>query len=212
MTIGLLGKKLGMTQVFLDDGTAESVTVLEAGPCTITQVKTKAKDGYEAVQLGFGETRRLSKPEEGHLKRAGGKFPHLKEFPASDAVAVQVGQKVDASIFKAGDLVDVTGITKGRGYAGVVKRHGFKGGPKTHGQSDRQRAPGSIGSGTTPGKVIKGLRMSGHYGVEQVTVRNIKVVRVDPQRNLLLLRGAVPGASRGVVTVRHAKKTLGKGS
>ncbi|MBI4340527.1 MAG: 50S ribosomal protein L3 [Chloroflexi bacterium] len=210
MTIGIIGKKLGMSQVFLDNGTLEPVTVLLAGPCTITQVKTVANDGYEAVQLGFGDAKLLNKPEAGHLRRVGSRFTFLREFPVRDIGEVQVGQKVDASLFKAGDLVDVTGTTKGRGFAGVVKRHGFAGGPKTHGQSDRHRAPGAIGSGTSPGKIIKGLRMAGHYGVERVTVRNIKVVRVDPERNLLLLGGAVPGANNGVVMVCHAKKTLGR--
>ncbi len=212
MTLGILGRKLGMTQVFLEDGTVEAVTVVQAGPCVVTQVKTKVKDGYEAVQIGFGEAKRMNKPEEGHLKRTGGKFTHLKEFPAEDVDAVQVGQKVDASIFKAGDLVDVTGVTRGRGFSGGVRRHGFKGGPKTHGQSDRHRAPGAIGSGTSPGKVWKGLRMAGHYGVEQVTVQNMKVVRVDAERGLLLLRGAVPGANQSMLTVRPAKSEQGKGS
>ncbi|MBI4310400.1 MAG: 50S ribosomal protein L3 [Chloroflexi bacterium] len=211
MTTGIVGKKLGMTQVFLEDGTVEHVTVVEAGPCVVTQVKTKAKDGYEAVQVGFGEAKRLTQPEEGHLKRAGGKYAHLREFAATDIDAVQVGQKVDASIFKPGDIVDVIGTSKGRGFAGVVKRHHFKGGPKTHGQSDRHRAPGAIGSGTTPGKIIKGLRMAGHMGVERVTAQNITVVRVDAERNLLVLRGSVPGANQGVVVVRHTA-TKGKGS
>lgn len=201
-----------MTQVFLDNGNVEYVTVVQAGPCVITQVKTKSKDGYEAVQIGFGEPKRLTKPEEGHLKQANGRFAHLKEFPAADIDAVQVGQKVDASIFKPGDLVDVTGVTKGRGFSGVVRRHSFRGGPKTHGQSDRWRAPGAISSGTTPGKILKGKRMAGHYGVDQVTVHNMSVVRVDPERNLLLVRGAVPGANQALVSVRHAKKTSGKGS
>lgn len=210
MTLGILGTKLGMTQVFMDDGTVESVTVLQAGPCVVTQVKTKAKDGYEAVQVGFGEAKGLTKPEEGHTKRAGGKFRHLREFPADNVDALQVGQKVEASIFKAGDLVDVSGVTKGRGYGGVVKLHGFRGGPKTHGQSDRQRRPGASSAGTTPGKLWKGHRMSGHMGVNNVTVRNMKVVRVDAERGLMLLRGAVPGANQGLVAVRPVKSTLGK--
>ncbi len=211
MTLGIVGKKLGMTQVFLDDGTVESVTVVQAGPCVVTQVKTKARDGYEAVQVGFGESKRLTKPEEGHLKRANGKFTHLREFPATNVDALQVGQKVEASIFKAGDLVDVSGVTKGRGYGGVVKRHHFRGGPKTHGQSDRQRRPGASSAGTTPGKLWKGHRMSGHLGVDNVTVKNMTVVRVDAERGLVLLRGAVPGANQGVVTVRPAKSSQGKG-
>lgn len=207
MTIGLLGKKIGMTQLFLEDGLVEMVTAVEAGPCVVTQVKTKAKDGYEAVQLGFSEARRLTKPMEGHLRRTG-KFRYLRELPASDIGAVQVGDKVDVGLFHPGDLVDIIGVSKGRGFAGGVKRHGFKGGPKTHGQSDRQRAPGSIGSGTTPGRVIKGLRMAGHMGNHRVTVRNLEVVQVDAERNLLLLRGGLPGAKESLVIVRQAKKTL----
>ncbi|MDP2726333.1 MAG: 50S ribosomal protein L3 [Dehalococcoidia bacterium] len=206
-TIGLLGKKVGMTQLFLEDGRVEGVTAVEAGPCVVTQVKTKAKDGYEAVQLGFGEARHLTQPMEGHLRRTS-KFRNLRELPTTDIGAVQVGDKVDVSLFHPGDLVDVVGLTKGRGFAGGVKRHGFKGGPKTHGQSDRQRAPGSIGSGTTPGRVIKGLRMAGHMGNHRVTVRNLEVVQVDAERNLLLLRGGLPGSNGGLLLVRQTKKTL----
>ncbi|MFH1141279.1 MAG: 50S ribosomal protein L3 [Chloroflexota bacterium] len=207
MTIGLLAKKIGMTQLFLEDGRVEGVTALEAGPCVVTQVKTRANDGYEAVQLGFGEARRLTKPMEGHLRRTG-KFRYLREMPASDIGAVQVGDKVDVSLFHPGDLVDIIGLSKGRGFAGGVKRYHFKGGPKTHGQSDRQRAPGAIGSGTTPGRVIKGLRMAGHMGNHRVTVPNLEVVQVDAERNLLLLRGGIPGAKESLVIVRQAKKSL----
>ncbi len=207
MTIGLLGKKIGMTQLFLENGLVEMVTAVEAGPCVVTQVKTKAKDGYEAVQLGFSEARKLTKPMEGHLRRAG-KFRYLRELPVSDIGAVQVGDKVDVSLFHPGDLVDIVGVSKGRGFAGGVKRYHFKGGPKTHGQSDRQRAPGSIGAGTTPGRVIKGLRMAGHMGNHRVTVRNLEVVQVDAERNLLLVRGGLPGARESLVIVRQAKKSL----
>ena len=205
MIHGILGKKIGMTQVFNDDGTMVAVTAIEAGPCTIAQVKTKVRDGYDAVQLGFGEAKRLNSPQKGHL-RGGGMSKHLCEFKADDALAHQVGEKVDAGIFKAGDFVDITGVSKGRGFAGVVKRHGFRGGPKTHGQSDRHRAPGSIGSTTTPGRVLKGTRMAGHMGNEQVTVKHLQVVEADPVRNLLLVKGAVPGARSGLLLVKKSSK------
>ena len=205
MTIGLLGKKIGMTQVFLEDGRAEAVTVVEAGPCMVTQVKTMAKDGYEAVQLGYGEARRLAKPQEGHLRRTR-KLRYLRELPASDLSDMQVGQSVDVSLFQPGDLVDVTGKSKGRGFAGGVRRHGFHGGPKTHGQSDRHRAPGSIGAGTTPGRVLKGKKMAGHMGDVRVTTQGLQVVHVDVERNILLLKGAVPGARTGLLIVRQSRK------
>ena len=204
MVEGILGKKVGMTQVFRPDGTVEAVTVIEAGPCVVTQVKTPNKEGYAAVQLGFGEAKRLNSPEKGHLKGLGN-FKHLKEFRVSDPASAQVGQKVDVGIFKTGDTVDVTGTSKGRGFAGVVKRYHFAGGPKTHGQSDRHRAPGSVGSTTTPGRVLKGLRMAGHMGSEQVTARHLKVVTADPARNLLTVRGPVPGARNGLVIIRKAE-------
>ena len=207
MPIGLLGEKLGMTQVFQEDGTAQAVTVLEAGPCMVTQVKTMAKDGYEAVQLSFGEKRRLNKPEEGHLRQAG-KFRYLRELPPADLDYVQVGQTVDVSIFQPGDIINVTGTTKGRGFAGGIKRHGFSGGPKTHGQSDRHRAPGSIGAGTTPGRVFKGKRMAGHMGNVRVTAQNVEVIQVDLERNLLLIRGSVPGANRQLVLIQHTNKGI----
>ena len=210
MTIGLLGKKIGMTQVFREDGRAEAVTAVEAGPCMVTQVKTRAKDGYEAVQLGFDEVRRLIKPLEGHLRRTA-KYRHLQELPARDINDMQVGQRVDASLFQPGDLVDVTGTSKGRGFAGTIKRHGFHGGPKTHGQSDRHRAPGSIGAGTSPGRVFKGKKMAGHMGNVRVTVQELEVIQVDPDRNLLLIRGAVPGARNGLIVIRQSKKSLRKG-
>ena len=202
MPIGLLGEKLGMTQVFREDGTAQAVTVLEAGPCMVTQVKTVAKDGYEAVQLSFREKRRLNKAEEGHL-RGIGSFRYLRELPPADLNYVQVGQTVDVSIFQPGDVINVTGTTKGRGFAGGIKRHGFSGGPKTHGQSDRHRAPGSIGAGTTPGRVFKGKRMAGHMGAVRVTARNVEVVQVDVERNLLLIKGSVPGANQQLVLIQH---------
>ena len=207
MPIGLLGEKLGMTQVFREDGTAQAVTVLEAGPCMVTQVKTMAKDGYEAVQLSFGEKRRLKRAEEGHLRQMG-KFRYLRELPPADLDYVQVGQTVDVSIFQPGDIINVTGTTKGRGFAGGIKRHGFSGGPKTHGQSDRHRAPGSIGAGTTPGRVFKGKRMAGHMGSVRVTAQNVEVVQVDVERNLLLIKGSVPGANRQLVLIQHTTEGI----
>ena len=207
MPIGLLGEKLGMTQIFREDGIAQAVTVLEAGPCMVTQVKTMAKDGYEAVQLSFREKRRLNRAEEGHLRQMG-KFRYLRELPPANLDYVQVGQTVDVSIFQPGDIINVTGTTKGRGFAGGIKRHGFSGGPKTHGQSDRHRAPGSIGAGTTPGRVFKGKRMAGHMGSVRVTAQNVEVVKVDVERNLLLIKGSVPGANRQLVLIQHTTEGI----
>lgn len=203
MTQGIIGKKLGMTQIFRDDAKAEAVTAIEAGPCTVTQVKTAAKDGYNAAQLGFGDTKRLKSPERGHLEGLG-QFKYLQEFRIGDNEAIEVGQRIDASLFKAGDLVDITGVSKGKGFAGVVKRHHFAGGPKTHGQSDRHRAPGSIGATTSPGRVFKGQRMAGHMGNRRVTVRHLEVIEADPARNLLLVKGAVPGARNGLLLIRKS--------
>lgn len=203
MITGILGKKVGMTQVFQDDGAVVAVTAIEAGPCTVTQIKTKAKEGYDAVQLGFGQAKRINRPQRGHLKKLG-LYRHLREFRVEDASKIQLGDSVDVGIFHPGDLVDVTGTSKGRGFAGVVKRHHFAGGPKSHGQSDRHRAPGSIGAGTDPGRVIKGLKMAGHMGDERVTVQKLQVVKADPERNLLLVRGAVPGARNGLLIVRKS--------
>ncbi len=205
MEAGLIGRKLGMTQLFTEDGGIVPVTAIEAGPCTVVQVKTEEKDGYQAVQVGFGHKKRLNKPEQGHLKDLGS-FRALREFRVTDASAYKLGQKLDVGMFQAGALVDVTGRSRGMGFAGVVKRHHFAGGPKTHGQSDRHRAPGAIGSGTTPGRVWKNLRMAGHMGDARVTTQNLKIVQVDPARNLLLVRGAVPGVKDGVVIVRLARK------
>ena len=203
VTSGIIGRKLGMTQIFRDNGEAQAVTAVEAGPCTVVQVRTVAREGYSAVQLGFGEAKRLKSPQRGHLKGLG-QFRYLREFRVDDAEAIAVGDKVDVSLFQEGDLVDVTGISKGKGFAGVVKRHGFAGGPKTHGQSDRLRHPGSIGATTSPGRVFKGLRMAGHMGSERVTVRNLKVVKADPERNRLLLKGAVPGNRNGLLLIRKS--------
>lgn len=205
MVEGLLGRKVGMTHVFDDRGRAIPVTVLQVGPCFVTQIKTRDTDGYEAVQLGFEESKRISKPERGHLKNLP-PLRHLREMKTTSTEDVQLGQAIDVSIFEPGQVVDVTGTSKGKGFAGVVKRHGFAGGPKTHGQSDRLRAPGSIGATSTPGKVLKGMRMAGHMGDERVTVKGLQIVQVDRERNVLLVKGAVPGASGGLVAVRRARQ------
>jgi large subunit ribosomal protein L3 len=202
MIKGTIGRKIGMAQLFRDDGEVV-VTAIEAGPCFVTQVKTEAKDGYDAVQLCFGEAKLLNSPQKGHLKEIG-QFKHLREFSLDDVNSVQVGQKIDVDMFKPGDLLDVTGISKGKGFAGVVKRHHFAGGPKTHGQSDRHRAPGSIGATTSPGRVFKGTRMAGRMGDRRVTTRNLKVLEVDLARHLLLVRGAVPGARKGLLLIKKA--------
>jgi len=207
MLRGILGKKIGMTRVYRDNGVIESVTAIEAGPCTVVQVKKTPKEGYNAVQLGFGDSKRLTSPEKGHVKELGN-FQHLREF-REDTNEVKVGDKVDVNVFKAGDHVDITGISKGKGFAGVVKRHGFAGGPKTHGQSDRHRHPGAIGSTTTPGRIWKGLRMAGRMGGEQVTVRHLEVFQADPERNLLLIIGAVPGIRSGLLLIRKSKEKSG---
>lgn len=199
---GILGKKIGMTQLYREN-LEIAVTAIEAGPCCIIQVKAVEKDKYNAVQIGFGETKSLTKPEKGHLK-ANGNYRHLREFRIDDVKDYQVGQKIDVGMFKAGDIVQVEGISKGKGFAGGVKRYHFRGGPKTHGQSDRHRAPGSVGSTTTPGRVFKGLRMAGHLGDRKVTARGLEVVEVDKAKNLLLLKGAVPGAKGGILLIEKA--------
>ena len=198
----LLGKKIGTTQYFDQTGRAVCVTAVEVGPCTVTQVKTIERDGYASAQIGFEEVKRRTQSLAGHLKPSGGLFRHLREVEIDDGSEVEVGQQLDVGMFEAGQKVDATGASKGRGFAGGVKRHHFRGGPKTHGQSDRHRAPGSIGAGSTPGRVIKGLKMAGHMGNERVTVRNLKVVEADADRNLLLLEGAVPGAHNSIVMIR----------
>jgi large subunit ribosomal protein L3 len=205
MIEGIIGRKLGMTQIFNEDGKVVAVTAIETGPCTVIQVKTRAKEGYCAAQLGFGEAKRLKSHQRGHLRELG-QFRYLREFRMDDSEAVDVGQKVDVSLFKVGEMVNVTGTSKGKGFAGVVKRYHFSGGPKTHGQSDRHRAPGSIGAGTSPGRVFKGTRMAGHMGNKRVTLRHLEVFEADPSRNLLLVKGAVPGAKNGLVLIRKSKK------
>ncbi len=204
MIQGIIGRKLGMSQIFSDDGKAEAVTAIEAGPCTVTQVRTVDKEGYNAAQIGFGEARRLSSPQRGHLKELE-QFRHLREFRVDDSEAIEVGQKIDVGLFEVGDLVDVTGVSRGMGFAGVVKRHGFAGGPKTHGQSDRHRHPGSIGAGTSPGRVLKGKKMAGHMGNNRVTVRHLKVLETDLARNLLRVKGAVPGSRNGLLLIKKSE-------
>ena len=203
MVSGIIGKKLGMTQIFREDGRVAAVTAIEAGPCSVIQVKTEAREGYNAVQLGFGPAKRLKSPEKGHQKDLG-QFRYLREFRVEATEGIEPGASVDASLFKEGDLVDVTGVSKGKGYAGVVKRHGFACGPKTHGQSDRHRHPGSIGATTSPGRVLKGTRMAGHMGSERVTVRKLEVVAVDIEKNMLLIKGAVPGANQGLLLINKS--------
>ena len=203
MIQGIIGKKLGITQIFRDNGKAEAVTAIEAGPCLVTQVKTMDKEGYNAVQLGFGQAKRLKSPQLGHLKGLG-EFKHLQEFRVGNTKNIKVGKNVDVSLFKVGDLVDVTGVSKGKGFAGVVKRYHFAGGPKTHGQSDRHRHAGSIGASASPGRVLKGKHMAGHMGNERVTMRHLEVFEADPARNLLLVKGAVPGAKNGLLLIRKS--------
>jgi large subunit ribosomal protein L3 len=205
---GLIGRKVGMTQVFDDDGIAIPVTVIEAGPCYVAQIKTSEKDGYSAVQLGFNETKpkRLTGGQLGHLKR--NDLPPVKilrEFRTSKSEVAE-GDVLKADIFETGDLVDIVGTSKGRGFAGVMKRHNFRGGPITHGQSDRQRSPGSLGSGTTPGRVFKGKRGPGRMGNDRVTSVNVRVVLVDPERNLVAVDGSVPGPKGGMVVIKAARK------
>ena len=210
MIQGLLGRKLGMTQVFDETGIVHPVTVVEAGPCVVTQVKTPEKDGYAAVQLGFGLSKRLNQPDQGHRRPSGFMSRELREVQTDGSTEYAVGQVLQADTFAPGEVVDVVGTSKGRGFQGGVKRHNFRGGPKTHGQSDRHRAPGSIGSSATPGRVFKGLRMAGHMGAARVTVQNLRVLRVDQERNLLLIEGSVPGPNKGLVIVRRAVKTTKK--
>ncbi len=206
MTIaGLLGRKIGMTTYYHDDGTAESVTAVEVGPCVVTQVKTEARDGYEAVQIGFTVARKLNSPETGHQGRSGSRFSHLQEFSVGDLSEFEVGQELKADIFEVGETIKVIGTSKGRGFSGVVRRWNFKGGPKTHGQSDRHRAPGSIGAGTSPGRVWPGTKMPGHYGVDRVTVKGLKVVATDVDKNVVLVRGSIPGAKNGIVRIEKQR-------
>ncbi len=198
---GLLGRKLGMTTYYTDDGRAVPVTAVEVGPCVVTQVKTEARHGYQAVQVGFLHAKNLNKPMAGHLERSGGRYRHLQEFEVKDLGEFEVGQKIMANLFETGDKIKVSGVSKGKGFAGGVKRYGFAGGPKTHGQSDRHRAPGSIGAGSSPGRVWPGTKMAGHYGSARITQRGLSVVLSDPKRNLVLIGGAVPGHKNSIVRI-----------
>ncbi|AFZ13186.1 LSU ribosomal protein L3P [Crinalium epipsammum PCC 9333] len=203
MSVGILGTKLGMTQVFDEAGKAIPVTVVQAGPCTVTQVKTKETDGYTAIQLGYKQVREktLSKPELGHLAKSGAApLRHLQEYRLDDASNFQLGQELKADLFSNGEVVDVIGTSIGRGFAGYQKRHNFKRGPMSHG-SKNHRQPGSIGPGTTPGRVYPGKKMAGRLGGVQVTIRKLTVVRVDAERNLLLIKGAVPGKPGALLNI-----------
>ncbi len=201
MTIGLIGRKVGMTQLFAEDGTMIPVSVVAVEPNTVTRVRTPERDGYSAVQLGVEESGKLNKPEMGQLKDLP-KLAVLREFRLDGGEDVySVGQKLDVTLFAAGDVVDVTGVSKGKGFAGHIKRHHFKRGPKTHG-SDDHRAPGSIGPGTTPGRVYKGMRMAGHLGDSRATVKKLRIVRTDAERNLLLVKGSIPGSPNGLILVK----------
>jgi large subunit ribosomal protein L3 len=208
MAMGLLGKKVGMTQIFTPEGEAVPVTVLQVGPCTVTQIKTKETDGYTAVQIGFDPTleKRITKPERGHLQKHGIQelLRHLREFKVEKAEDYQLGQTLDVSIFQEGQLVDVAGTSIGHGFAGNQKRHNFGRGPMSHG-SKNHRLPGSIGAGTTPGRVFPGTRMAGRDGGKRATTRKLKIVRTDLERNLILVKGSVPGVEGGLLEIRPTK-------
>jgi large subunit ribosomal protein L3 len=205
---GIIGKKIGMTRIFDKDGQAIPVTVIEAGPCPVVQIKTRENDGYGAVQIGFGQKRKklMTLPLLGHFEKAKIEPRRiLREFRAEAVEGLKVGQEIKVDMFSSGEKVDITGISKGLGFQGGVRRHGFSGGPKTHGQSDRLRAPGSIGASSYPSRVYKGQKMAGRMGKEKVTVRNLEVVQVDAERNLLLVRGAVPGKVNSFLSIRKVK-------
>lgn len=202
MSIGLIGRKVGMTQVFADDGTMVPVSVVSVEPNTVTELRTLDRDGYTAVQVGAGTAKRTTKPRLGQLKDLP-RVRHVREFRVADPAAFEIGQTLDVSLFAEGDVVTIIGTSKGKGFAGTIKRHHFSRGPETHG-SDSHRAPGSIGGGTYPGKVFKGTPMAGHMGHDRVTVKHVTIVRSDAERNLLLVRGPVPGPRNGLILVRKA--------
>ena len=207
---GILGRKLGMTQIWDDENRVVPVTVIEAGPCRVVQLKTPERDGYSAVQLAFGDTKpqRLSRPELGHLKKADAPpLRHVAELRVEDLSGFEIGQVIGADVFGAGERVDVTGISKGKGFTGAMVRHNFKGQGASHGNHKKHRAPGSIGACATPARVFKGMKMAGQFGNVRTTTLNLQVVEGDAERNLLLLRGAVPGPSGGIVFVRNAVKS-----
>ncbi|MGQ9508616.1 MAG: 50S ribosomal protein L3 [Thermodesulfobacteriota bacterium] len=207
--LGILGRKIGMTQVFKEDGSAIPITVVEAGPCWVIQKKTREKDGYEAIQLGFlpKSEKRLNKPLSGHIKKAEvGGVTYIRELRVKDTSEFELGQEIRVDLFKAGDYVDVTGFSKGRGFAGVMKRHGFHGAPGSHGTHEYFRHGGSVGSATYPHHVFKGKKMPGHYGNSRVTIQNLQVFEVREDQNLILLKGGVPGARNGLLVIQEAKK------
>jgi large subunit ribosomal protein L3 len=211
---GIVGEKLGMTQIFVETR-AVPVTVLKAGPNLVTQVRTQDTDGYDAVQLAYGTPRRgaVNKPAKGHLDKAGVEgATHLVELRTDDASSYSPGQELKADVFEVGDLVDVVGVSKGKGFSGVMRRHGFSGLRASHGVEKKHRSPGSIGACATPSRVFKGMRMAGQHGNVRVTILNLEVVQVDPERGLLLVKGAVPGATGGLVMVRSAVKAPAKGA
>jgi large subunit ribosomal protein L3 len=206
MSTGIIGRKIGMTGVFLPDGSYIPVTVIQAGPCVITQIKTAATDGYDAIQLGFSHKKKssLNKPQLGHLKKSGdSESSYLREFRVNQTDSFTLGQAVTTDIFKIGEKIHVTGMTKGRGFSGVIKRHGFHGGKETHGNMSH-RVPGSIGSSAWPSKVIKGRKLPGRYGNERRTIRNMVIVDIRPEENILLVKGGIPGARTGMVIVRKS--------
>jgi large subunit ribosomal protein L3 len=209
MCRGLIGKKLGMTAMFTSDGEYVPVTVVQVGPCVVTQIKAMSSDGYNAIQLGFGEKKksRMNKPMQGHLKKSGAdSFEFLREVPVDDPGEYKLGQTVGLDLFTVGERIDVTGTSKGRGFAGVIKRHGFHGGKKSHG-SHSHRIPGSIGCSAWPAKVIRGKKMPGQYGNARKTVRNLKIVDIRPEQNLMIIKGAVPGSGHGLVEIKKPKFT-----
>ena len=204
---GILGKKVGMTQIFTEEGIVVPVTVVEAGPIVVTQIKTVEKDGYNAIQIGFGEVKEkaLNKPQKGHLAAAKTLKKHLKEFRVDSVEGYTVGQEIKADLFTAGEIIDVTGTSKGKGFQGPIKRHGQSRGPESHG-SRYHRRPGSMGACSFPGRVFKNKKLAGHMGSVTVTVQNLEVVRVDAEKNLILVKGAIPGAKGSIVTIKEAVK------
>ena len=208
--LGIIGKKLGMTQIFLDDGSAVAATVVEAGPCKVIQKKSEEKDGYNALQLGYRakEARKVNKPLMGHFQKAGAEpYYHLKEFRLESVEGHEQGEDITVALFKPGDTVDITGLTKGRGFAGVIKRHGFHGFPASRGTHEYFRHGGSVSANSYPAHVFKGHRMPGHYGNQRVTVQNVSVLDVKEDQNIILLKGGIPGAPNGWVLIRSATKT-----
>tara|TARA_B100000749_G_scaffold259717_1_gene230673 strand:+ start:246 stop:872 length:627 start_codon:yes stop_codon:yes gene_type:complete len=200
---GIIGKKIGTTSYFLEDGSMVGVTAVTAGPCKVSQIKLEETDGYNAVQLAYEDVSKTTLPLKGHFQKTGDvSYRYIREFSGAESSDIELGSDVDIGIFKVGDKIHVTGFSKGKGFAGVVKRYGFKGGPKTHGQSDRWRAPGSIGAGSSPGRVRKGKKMPGHMGNKKITVRNLKVVSIDTENSIVLLKGSVPGARDSLVILR----------